>query len=79
MQDNVIMTLNKGERTITYTGVVCESISEASALLHPDYWKNIPVGMKMLLDNGTKILIRLNENTMLIRVNGSRHFVQMQK
>lgn len=77
MTDNVTLTIINGEKTVNYFGVICESIAEASSLLHPSYWEEIPVGMKMLLDNGTKIFMRYAENIMLIRVNHSRNFVQI--
>lgn len=78
MIDNVSMVITKGEKTIVYNGVVCSSIEEAASLIHPDYWKDIPVGMMMLLENGVKKLIRFSKDIMLIRVNGSRHFVQIE-
>ena len=76
MTNNVTLTITKGEKTVNYFGVICNSITEAASLLHPSYWE-IPVGKKMLLENGTKILIRFAENIMLIRVNGSRNFIQI--
>lgn len=79
MIDNCVKYLSKGDKVVRYDGVIYDSISEAAEVLHPDYWKDIPVGYMMVLDNGTKKLIHHEDNLMLIRVNGSRHFVQICK
>lgn len=79
MIDNCVKYLSNGDKIVRYDGVIYDSISEASEVLHPDYWKDIPVGCMMVLDNGAKKLIRYEDNLMLIRVNGSRHFVQIGK
>lgn len=76
MIDNATLTIKKQNETVIYSGVICSSIEEASSLIHPDYWNEIPIGMKRTFDDGKK-LIRYSENTFLIRVNGSRHFVQI--
>lgn len=79
MLDNQTLriTKNNGD-TVEYKGVIFSSREEASALLHPDYWKEIPVGMMRVFNEGSKKLIRLNENTFLIRNNGSRHFITVE-
>jgi len=76
MTDNATLTIINNEKTVYYYGVICESIAEAASLLHPSYWE-IPIGKKMILENWTKILIRYSEDIMLIRVNGSRNFIQI--
>ena len=76
MIDNATLTIKKQNETVTYSGVICSSIEEASPLIHPDYWSEIPIGMMRIFNDGKK-LIRYSENTFLIRVNGSRHFVQI--
>lgn len=79
MLDNQILriTKNNGD-TVEYKGVVFSSKKEAAALLHPDYWDEIPVGMMRVFNEGSKKLIRLNESTFLIRNNGSRHFITVE-
>jgi len=76
MVDNVRLEIYKGDKQVEYKGVVCKSREEASSLLHPDYWKGIPVGGMMIID-GHKKLIHILENLMLIRVNDSRHFIRI--
>jgi hypothetical protein len=78
MLDNQTLriTKNNGE-TVEYNGVIYSSKKEAAAVLHPDYWDEIPVGKMRVFNSRDAKLIRINENTMLIRVNGSRHFVQV--
>lgn len=77
MLDNQTLIFRDDSGKITkYEGIICSSIEEASELLHPDYWKEIPVGSMYVMNNGTK-LIHVYDNTMLIRVNGSRHFIQI--
>lgn len=75
MLDNQYLILSKpsGE-SVVYLGVVC-TMEESKALLHPDYWKEIPVGCKMIFED-TK-LIHLTEDTMLIRKNNSRNFIKL--
>jgi len=76
IHDNLEMIITKasGEQ-VKYTGVSGESAEELSSLLHPDYWKEIPVGKMRRFNDGINILIRFSENVMLIRHNGSRNFV----
>lgn len=78
MLDNQTLriTKNSGEM-VEYKGVICTSREEAASLLHPDYWDKIPVGYMRVFNNRDVKLIRISENTMLIRVNGSRNFVQV--
>ena len=76
MLDNMIMVINDHQ----YIGVEFDSKEEAANVLHPSYWDSIPVGHKMSFNKDSifTILIRLCENVMLIRRNGSRHFVQIK-
>lgn len=79
MLDNqtLLITKNNGD-TVEYKGVIFSSKKEAATLLHPDYWNEIPVGTMRVFNKGSKKLIRLNENTFLIRNNGSRHFIAVE-
>ena len=79
MLDNQTLKItNQNGKVIEYKGVVFSSKKEAATLLHPDYWNEIPVGMMRVFNEGSKKLIRLNENTFLIRNNGSRHFITVE-
>ena len=78
MKDNITMTITKDDKVAHYMGVICSSIQEAASLIHPDYWRDIPVGKMMILADGENKLLRIANNTMLIRHNGSRHFVQIE-
>lgn len=79
MLDNQTLRIikNSGEM-VEYKGVICTSRKEAAFLLHPDYWDEIPVGMMRILNGKNAKIIRISDNTMLIRVNGSRHFVRVE-
>lgn len=79
MLDNVTLVITKktGEH-VEYNGVCFASKEEASQLLHPDYWNEIPVGHQLLIGGDrNRRLMRLSEEVMLIMVNGSRNFVQI--
>ncbi len=78
MLDNQTLRITKGDKTIEYKGVICTSKEEASTLLHPDYWNEIPVGMMKICNGGNTKLIRISNNTMLIRNCGSRHFITVE-
>lgn len=80
IHDNLEMVITKssGEQVL-YTGVSGESAEELAHLLHPDYWKEIPVGKMRKFKDGINVLIRFSEHIMLIRHNGSRNFVLIRQ